>query len=76
MLNTEHGRTKMNDLNRFERVAKEITQRHGVHVEWAPANREYVVEGRPAGTARKADQIARDVAHAANNYGVLGGISR
>lgn len=62
-------------MNRFETVAKNITKRHGVHVEWAPANREYVVErAGPTSCARKADQMARKVAHAANTYGVLGGM--
>lgn len=63
-------------MNRFERVAKKITERHGVHVEWAPVNHEYVVEGIPAANARKADQLARSKAQAANNYGVLGGIPK
>jgi hypothetical protein len=47
-------------LNRFERVAMEIGERHGVHVEWASANREYVVEGRGFSSARRAEAYARD----------------
>ena len=56
-------------LNRFERVASRITADHGVHVEWAPANREYVVEGRPCGTARAAEGMAKALCE---NYSGIG----
>lgn len=44
-------------LNRFERTAASIAARYGVHVEYAPANREYVVEGCPASTARRLERM-------------------
>jgi hypothetical protein len=60
----------METLNRFERVAAEISKRHGVQVEWAPANREYVVEGRPCSGALYAEKIAKQRAIAmSGSYG-------
>lgn len=55
-------------MNRFESVAKTLTHKHGVHVEYISANREYVVEGIRAESARKADKVARELAHAAIVY--------
>lgn len=59
------------EMNRFEKVAKAITERHGVHVEWAPANREYVVETVPCGSARKAEKYASECARRANHGEIL-----
>lgn len=54
-------------MNRFEKVAAKITTKHGVHVEWAPVNREYVVEGgRYFSTAKQAERFAAAVNVAAN----------
>jgi hypothetical protein len=47
---------------RYDRAAARIARRYGVHVEWAPANREYVVEQRPCRDAREAERYARQVA--------------
>lgn len=55
-------------MNRFEKVATALTKTHGVHVEYVSANREYVVEGVRAGSAREADKTARQIAQEANNY--------
>ena len=59
----------MSNLNRFEKVAYTLSIKYGVHVEFATANREYVVEGRPAANAYQAEKIAKKLAHAAIHYG-------
>lgn len=51
----------MEKLNRFEKFAAKLTKEFGVHVEWAPANREYVVEGRPISDARGARKLAKKI---------------
>jgi hypothetical protein len=56
----------MKKLNRFERVAQNLELKYGVQVIWAPANREYVVEGRPAGSARTVERLARENVRQAN----------
>jgi hypothetical protein len=49
----------MNKANRYERTAANIAADFGVHVEWAAANREYVVETVACGTAHQARVVAR-----------------
>lgn len=62
-------------MNRFERTAHKIAGRHGVHVCWVSATREYLIERSGfTSSARKADSMAREVARRANAYGVLGGL--
>ena len=56
-----------NRLNRFERAAARIQSTYHVHVEWAPANREYVVDTAPCGNARNAERYARELAADARN---------
>jgi glyceraldehyde-3-phosphate dehydrogenase/erythrose-4-phosphate dehydrogenase len=47
-------------MNRFEKAALRIQKKHSIHVEWADANREYVVDSIPAGnSARNAEKLAR-----------------
>jgi hypothetical protein len=47
---------------RYDRAAARIARQYGVHVEWAPAIREYVVEQRLCRDAREAERYARRVA--------------
>lgn len=49
-----------NSINRFEKAARKLASDMGyaVHIEWAPANQEYVVDGYPAGNIREARRIA------------------
>lgn len=44
-----------------EKIARDIARTFGIHVEWAPANREYVVDTRPFGTAKEARKYARSL---------------
>lgn len=44
-----------------EKIARDIARKFGIHVEWAPANREYVVDTRPFGTAKEARKYARSL---------------
>ena len=46
-------------MNRFEKAADRISLAHQINVEWAPANREYVVDGIPCSNAREAEKKAR-----------------
>lgn len=52
--------------NRFYRTAKRISRDWGVGVEWAPLNREYVVEGRTVKNAAEAEKLAKKLYHEAN----------
>ena len=52
--------------NRFEKTAAKIQKQWGVRVEWACANREYVVEGRPVSSASQAEKIAKNLYYEAN----------
>lgn len=45
-------------MNRYEKTAARIQRDTGVHVEWAPANREYVVDTEPCRDARQAHRVA------------------
>lgn len=53
-------------MNRFEKTAKRIQDRFCVHIEWAPANREYVVDGCPTSNAREAERRAKEAQDAMN----------
>ena len=47
-------------MNKFEKAAKRIQEKYGVHVEWIPMNGEYHVNcAGPYGSARKAEAAAR-----------------
>jgi hypothetical protein len=63
-------------MNRYHKVAARITKEHGVHVEYASANAEYVIEGHACRGSRQAERLAKQAATAANNYGVLGAIKK
>jgi hypothetical protein len=59
----------MKTLNRFEKIAKRITTKWGVHCEWTPANREYVVDTRVhTSSADKANVAARKIASQRNAW--------
>ena len=47
-------------MNRFEKAANKLASDKGyaIHVEWAPANREYVINGYPAANIREARKLA------------------
>ncbi len=49
-------------MDRFQRTAARIQAAHGVRVEWAPANREYVVDNTPCSSAREAESTAYRIA--------------
>lgn len=46
-------------MNRYEQTAQKIQREYGVHVEWAPANREYVVDTVACANATEARRVAQ-----------------
>lgn len=48
-------------MSRFYETAERIRAETGVHVEWAPMNREYVVDFRLVRTARAARRLAHEI---------------
>lgn len=54
-------------IARNEKIARDIARKFGIHVEWASANREYVVDTRPFGTAKEARKYARSLSRMLRN---------